>query len=330
MTSICAYLQHTHRHFYDLSNELASRCSLHSCISSSEFDSSGIAENSTTSYSTSLSTDTLYWDPQSDASMSANSSRQQSTKSRQSLNNHHPVGSVVSTSKQSQQLHYESQHHHHHHHQHRYYVAAKSIDQSAQQAGTRDVSTSSGVPCHIQFVQQKPKSWDNLAMKAVGGYGFGYGYLDKVVPKSQTSLTSVRGSYKWSNNSSSTEALTPSQIPRKNVVGRYSTLDIENYAPPPSQFVQELATANSTMAKSTDNLLPAHNQSNSSINSTCDCNVIETQSNVRLHSSKTKDCLGYYSHLPKTTKTVINTTNGGSNATTTGEHVATISEVTRL
>ena len=26
--------------------------------------------------------------------------------------------------------------------------------------------------------QGKPKSWDNLTTKAIGGYGFGYGYLD--------------------------------------------------------------------------------------------------------------------------------------------------------
>lgn len=30
----------------------------------------------------------------------------------------------------------------------------------------------------IQYSQVKPKSWDNLATKAFGGYGFGYGYLD--------------------------------------------------------------------------------------------------------------------------------------------------------
>lgn len=33
-------------------------------------------------------------------------------------------------------------------------------------------------PIYVQYSQVKPKSWDNLATKAFGGYGFGYGYLD--------------------------------------------------------------------------------------------------------------------------------------------------------
>lgn len=33
-------------------------------------------------------------------------------------------------------------------------------------------------PIYAQYNTVKPKSWDNLATKAFGGYGFGYGYID--------------------------------------------------------------------------------------------------------------------------------------------------------
>lgn len=38
----------------------------------------------------------------------------------------------------------------------------------------------------MQYNTVKPKSWDNLATKAFGGYGFGYGYID-TTPKCSSS-----------------------------------------------------------------------------------------------------------------------------------------------
>lgn len=317
-----------------------------------------MAENSTTSYTTSLSTDTLYGDLHSDASTT--NSRQQSTKSRQSFTNQQATVGLLAS--KSQQLQYASQqqqqHHHHHHHQHRYHVHTSATTATTKHA---DV-TSYGTQANIQYIQQKPKSWDNLAMKAFGGYGFGYGYLEKTGgPKSQANLastgsmttggrfvgsgTSVKQQHHGlSNNSSSIETLPTNHqrhsIPRKNAFGRYSTLDIENYAPPPSQFVQEFAantTTTTSITKSTDNLLGAYNISDSSIHSTCDCNIIDIQKKILKQHSQPNDCIGYYSHLPKTTIITTTNNNGTSNIKTTNGNggggsnsVATISEITRL
>lgn len=339
-------------------------------------------ETSTTSYSTSLSTDTLYWDPHSDASLTK--AHQHSTKSRQSYNSQTKL-IVCGQQQQEQQSHepkLQSQtnshhHHHHHHHPHRYHVHTNTLPQNTDNpSGTHSVTNhDSDYNAHIQYIQQKPKSWDNLAMKAYGGYGFGYGYLKKISPKSQNNLqttgavivTSKSGNNQYpyqyqlqqstqnlSNNSNSTETLTTNKknnsIPRKNAFGRYSTLDIENYAPPPSQFLQDyVATTPSASTKSTDNLLGiSYNLSNSSVNSTCDCKTSENDGSNMQAAKKhhQKDCLGYYSHLPKNTIiTAINSvanskggvdapvstnnnTNGGGNAI--AGSVATISEITRL
>lgn len=115
------------RRYFQFGAGLVSQCSLHSCTSS---ELSGIAPTtageSTGSYTTSLSTDTLYWDGLCDGV-----TKQMSIKSGGKR---------------------DSQHKYH-------------------QSQTHDSS-------NVEYRAVKPKSWDNLATKAFGGYGFGYGYID--------------------------------------------------------------------------------------------------------------------------------------------------------
>ncbi|KAF4527351.1 hypothetical protein B566_EDAN001128 [Ephemera danica] len=109
----------------------ASHCSLHSCTSS---ELSSAEETTVTSYSTSISTDTLYWDGET---------RQHSSKSKS------PSGRGQRSSSIVQQ-----------------YAHSSSGPQP-------------------QYAIEKPKSWDNLATKAIGGYGFGYGYVDTTQQQQQ-------------------------------------------------------------------------------------------------------------------------------------------------
>lgn len=205
----------------------------------------------------------------------------------------------------------------------------------------------------MQYVQEKPKSWDSLAMKAFGGYGFGYGYLEKSNQKNRANVTSsgtvrahflesdsqiLYASQSLANNQNQSDTTLPminqqqqqqhNSVPRKNPSGRYSLLNIENYAPPPSQFVQEFATTTTTsFTKSTDNLLGTYNASNSSINSNCECTDAQGKT-FKPHKSQTKDCMGYYSNLPTTGKMV--TTKSSTENIKNCESVSTVSEMTRL
>lgn len=189
-------------------------------------------------------------------------------------------------------------------------------------------------------------------MKAIGGYGFGYGYLEKANTKARTNVTSS-GTVRTHFLESDSQIMYASQglptnrnlneivntnhqhnsVPRKNPSGRYSLLNIENYAPPPSQFVQEFATTTTTsFTKSTDNLLDSYNKSNLSINSTC----AEPQGKILKHKPQSKECLGYYSNLPKTgvckTMPSASKSKNGNNEPTAKatENVSAVSEITRL
>lgn len=190
-------------------------------------------------------------------------------------------------------------------------------------------------------------------MKAIGGYGFGYGYLEKANTKARANVTAsgtVRTHFMESDsqfmyasqglatnrnlNEVVNANLQHNSVPRKNPTGRYSMLNIENYAPPPSQFVQEFAatTTTTSFTKSTDNLLDTYNMSNASINS-CECNATDAQPKILKHKQQSKECLGYYSNLPKATvcKTMpAKLKNSAGEPTKNGENVSTVSEMTRL
>lgn len=238
--------EHHHAKVYDLNASLASHCSLHSCTSS-EFNPA--AENSPASYSTSISTDTLYWEPHSETTSAASGASASHGKKSSAAT---AGGSGTNRSQQQP-----------HTHQHHYYVQKYVNPHTGQiQPIAMYAATTAGGPQPVH----KPKSWDNLAMKSYGGYGYGYGYLEipakAALPAAQTrTQTTITIQHRNS-------------IPSKKngYEQRYSAafVDVENYAPPPTQFLQETTTTTTTITtKSTENLLGPYAVSDTSL--ACEC-----------------------------------------------------------
>ena len=334
--------------YFDIASGLASRCSLHSCTSS-EF-----APADSASYTTSISTDTLFYDPNSE---NAAASRQHSTKSRQSCQQQQPTQQQT----QNQQQSYHHSHHQHTHHQQQQQQQQQQQHSQQQQQQQQYMQQLYQQRYHITATQvqpaqiypnaayvHKPKSWDNLTAANIGAYGYGYGYLDAVTamkPVVNLQIAQQRHS-----------------IPRKNPYGRYSTYtDIENYAPPPTEFVEQVTTTTTTItAKSTEELI-------ATTQSGCDCmtpkqhqqaiKLAQLQLNQNQQIAQHNNCqMGYYSHLSQPKMDATTSTNAqqqniaGNNSvcannsnpataavatssTTTsasGSNVATVTEVTRL
>ncbi|KAL3275422.1 hypothetical protein HHI36_020184 [Cryptolaemus montrouzieri] len=188
------------RRYFHIGAGLVSQCSLHSCTSS---ELSAVAPTtageSSASYTTSLSTDTLYWN----GSCDNNSSRYVSGKSK-----------------------YDCQ---------------------------RYSQPPSSESFYVQYNTAKPKSWDNLATKAFGGYGFGgYGYIDS------SGKNSKAGSIR-SNASTKTQGTQYVRIDKPNT----------SCVNQPSQYTPHTQRRYFHTNKSTESLLsfPKYPDSNNS----CEC-----------------------------------------------------------
>lgn len=274
--------KHNHRpRYYDLNAGLTSHCSLHSCTSS---EANPGADTSAASYSTSLSTDTLYWEPQ--ANDGSNAARPQI-----------PPKLVRPNMHQHQFI-------------HRYYPHPAQIQPAPPQG-------------YYQHYVHKPKSWDNLTTKAFGGYGFGYGYLDTVNPKPAAITNKLQAAPALPQQRNS--------MPRKNSYTRYSAYgDVENYAPPPAQFIQHITKTTTTTttitAKSTENLIGTYSDSSLF----CDClengaPVANGGVGTMQQQAEVADSRGYYSSL-NNPRSVNNTTTAAAN----NRGISTTSEITRL
>uniref|UniRef100_A0A1Y1L169 PDZ domain-containing protein n=1 Tax=Photinus pyralis TaxID=7054 RepID=A0A1Y1L169_PHOPY len=191
------------RRYLQFGTGIVSQCSLHSCTSS---EISAVAPTttgeSTASYTTSLSTDTLYWDGSGDVS-----SRHQTIK---------PI------------------------YQHRYPPVNPEGD-----------------TIYIQYNSSKPKSWDNLATKAIGGYGFGYGYLD----------TTKCGSGKTQNRSYSYSS---SKSPQMNN-SQYFRICRDVHAGPSTYNACNVQKRFIQPTKSTESLLSVPKYSGEVLSDSCEC-----------------------------------------------------------
>lgn len=140
---------------------------------------------------------------------------------------------------------------------------------------------------HPAFVQQKPKSLDNLAAKANPIYAYGY-----ILANSQQQPTCTGTTAECHRNQA--------------YPGRFF---VENYAPPPVQFLHETTTIVTTITtKSTENIYKTSADK-------CECGQMYGIGGI--------DNVGYYSKISRS-----NSSSGGTN--NYNNNIPVESEVTRL
>jgi general receptor for phosphoinositides 1-associated scaffold protein len=246
---------------YDLNSQMASHCSLHSCNSNEYCQQT--AGDGTSTYTTSLSTDTL-WDPKSEPASSCN--RQNFKQQRPSSVYHQPTTTA-------------------HSYIHRY------VHPSQVQPIQSSITTT-----HAYIQPQyaaKPKSWDNLAMKGCGGYAIGYVVNNTASNKQQINKTP----------SMDARAPPLPRKSGHAPYGRYSAYtDVENYIAPPQQYVQEATITKTTIitTKSTENLI--NNAQFNVSDGSCECiNTTQPSPKAAIVASNCVACVnaGYYSNLAR-------------------------------
>uniref|UniRef100_A0A182QRG5 PDZ domain-containing protein n=1 Tax=Anopheles farauti TaxID=69004 RepID=A0A182QRG5_9DIPT len=331
---------HHHSKVYDLNASLASHCSLHSCTSS-EFNPA--AENSPASYSTSISTDTLYWEPHSESTTVSASG---------SLHKKPPAGGGGASSSSggggtssgalvpiggrpthTHQHHYYIQKYVHPQHHAGQPPQQQQQQQQQQQHQLQQQQLAIYPPPPPLPAVHKPKSWDNLAMKGYGGYGYGYGYLE--VGGGAAALTKATNLPTATRTQTTITIQHRNSIPKKNGYERYSAfVDVENYAPPPTQFLQETTTTTTTITtKSTENLLGPYNRSDSSLS--CEC--LETApltggsgTSGGAMEQHVHDKSGYYSSLGGGGSSGASGASGGGGGGGGKKQNANLTEIARL
>lgn len=212
-------IQEHHPNNYDISSQLASQCSLHSCNSMDHCHHRNAVENP--GYTSSLSNDTL-WDPKSEG-VSCNRQNNSYTKPRPSSVYHQPTTSNHS------------------------YIHHRYVHPSQVQPIQNSITTTHAYipPQYNTNTSKQQKSWDGNLCNKGGNYASSINnnaYMNYSAPTSNKGHVII--SRKSNQNAPN--------------YGRYSAFaEVENYVPAPQGFLQEETITKTTIitTKSTENLI---------------------------------------------------------------------------